>query len=273
MERTNIVLNGLFERKKCIDEFTKFHVDEVRYVTCEEFEKIIHLEDSDIFKEYNKKGYDPIDDGIHGIVILNENGDGIMVDTQGYNYARYMCFAPKIGSGIESAVENEMKQRAVHEMKLYMPLEVTVYEAEDDEEQEINGDEYYCDIKRKVNEANNETGERGLANYLWNENICKSKVYSIVPDVEIVNDRMMGVVAVKITEPLNEPELEDLKDYICGQMSDGWGESFEQHEIKVSDGKIYVHFWSCSYDYDIKTEEEMDGCMNQNEGMGGMSGM
>lgn len=84
----------------------------------------------------------------------------------------------------------------------------------------------------------------------------------------------MGVAVVRLTKPLDEAELNDLKDYITGQYSDGWGESFEQHEIQ-SDGKeIYVHFWN-SENYYIKTGEEMEQMREPDltEGIQGMSGM
>lgn len=35
----------------------------------------------------------------------------------------------------------------------------------------------------------------------------------------------------------------DYGNYISGQYSDGWGEGFEQRDIRVDDGMLAVHFW------------------------------
>ena len=59
-----------------------------------------------------------------------------------------------------------------------------------------------------------------------------------------IRDRLYGVLECKISEPLTEEEIKVLKEYWTGQMSDGWGEGFEQRPINVEDGEIYVSFWN-----------------------------
>ena len=250
---------------------TTFYVDEIVHANEEQFDEICRGDDSEILKQYNEKTYDPITDGVHGILVIGPKGDGVMVDTSGYDYARYMSYAPKIEMPVNYILEQNMKRDAIYEMKLYVPLKVTRYD-EEFEEEEIDGEPYMRDIRERVREFNREDGERGLAEYYSKDNISRNKVYSIRPDVERVRDVMMGVAVIKMTKPLTEPEIEDLKDYLTGQFADGWGESFEQRAIEVSGREIYVHYWD-SHEYYIKTEEEMEQDFEQEQGMQGMGGM
>lgn len=270
-ERTNILLKGMFTRNGQTGGLMNFYVDEIAYASKEQFDEICRGDDSELLKEYNKKTYEVMPNAAHGILVINPEGDGVMVDTSGYDYARYMSYAPKISMPIEYMLEKEMQQNAVHEMRLYVPLKVTEYD-ESFNEQETDGTPYFREIRKKVNEANAIDGERGLAKYLDRDNQCKNKVYSIKTDVERVENTIMGVAVIKMTKPLTKTEIDDLKDYVTGQFSDGWGESFEQHEIQVSGGEIYVRFWD-SEEYYIKTEEEMEQTQTMNEGIQGMSGM
>lgn len=271
-ERTPIVLNGMFTRNGYTSAITTFYVDEIVYANAEEFNEICATEDSEILKQYNEKTYEPITGGVHGILVIGPSGDGVMVDTAGHDYARYISYAPKIEMPVNYILEQNMKRDAVYEMKLYVPLKVTKYD-EDFEEEEIDGELYMRTIREKVAEFNREDGERGLAKYYGRDNISRNKVYSIRPDVERVRDVIMGVAVIEMTKPLTEPEIDDLKDYLIGQFSDGWGESFEQREISTSDGNIYVHFWEGSDTYYIKTEEELKQDFEQGQGMQAMQGM
>lgn len=271
-ESTNIILNCMFSTDV---ELESVSINEVAYVGKNEFERIMKKKDSGIFEEYNARHYEGVEGCRNGILVINkENGDGLVVDTQGFNYARYMSYAPKIKMPVEHLMEEKMKQDAALETKLYVPLEVTKYDEEEDREYEVDGNKYYHNIREKVVKSLDDCGDRGLAEYFRDDDKCRNKVYSIKPDVEMRNNHIMGVAVIKMTKPLFEEELESLKDFVSGQFSDGWGEGFEQHEIEVSDGEIYVHFWSYE-NYYIHTEEEQQeyemNSQNQTQSMQEMS--
>ena len=71
---------------------------------------------------------------------------------------------------------------------------------------------------------------------------------------------------------LNSEETEKLRSAVCGQNSDGFGESFEQRPIKTEDGDLYVSFWNSGNDYFVYTKSEMDEYVENKHGMqlGGM---
>ena len=69
----------------------------------------------------------------------------------------------------------------------------------------------------------------------------KAKTLSAIPSVEIRGDELKGCTTIRLKEPLTEAEMQDLQDYLKGQFSDGWGESFEQQEIQTSDGVLYLN--------------------------------
>lgn len=98
-----------------------------------------------------------------------------------------------------------------------------------------------CDAIQKENE---DTGD--LAQYIHgdHEAALNDKVLSILPSVEVVDDELMGCATVKLREPLDAAETAALREYLTGQYADGWGEGFEQREIEVSDGALFVRFWN-----------------------------
>ena len=100
-------------------------------------------------------------------------------------------------------------------------------------------------------------GERGLAAYL--DATLSAKVHSIHPSVEEWNNELWGVTEVQIHGELTPAEYAELTEWLTGQFSDGWGEGFEQREIKVNEGELCVSFWDASDRFFIKPEDEMDG--------------
>ncbi len=98
---------------------------------------------------------------------------------------------------------------------------------------------------------------RGLMHYFDRDREVAAKVASAWPSVKEVDGEPYGVLTCEITEPLTEREISVLKDYWTGQMSDGWGEGFEQQPIQTEEGELYVSFWSSENFWKVMTAEEL----------------
>jgi len=108
--------------------------------------------------------------------------------------------------------------------------------------------------------------ERGLMKYYSVDDSVNRKVQSYVFTVEQVQDKLMGMAECRVQGELTAEELDQLKDNISGQASDGFGESFEQRPVKTSDGEIYVSLWSSDKNWSIMTKDELE----QSQQMGNM---
>ena len=78
---------------------------------------------------------------------------------------------------------------------------------------------------------------------------------------------MWGVTEVQTQGALSPSELAELTDWLSGQFSDGWGEGFEQREIKVDDGELCLSFWDSSDRFFIKPEDELKSSQSFGFGM------
>lgn len=150
------------------------------------------------------------------------------------------------------------------QMKFYSPLTADFFPNEPDYEDEFY-DEYegcpldghdllqYADavdeaVKKDIADFNGD-----LMQYYHEDDSVRSKVVSAVPSVEICGNKLCGCLTVELKETLLDDEQTVLCNYISGQYSDGWGEGFEQREIDVGDGKLYVHFWQ-DHDFELKRD-------------------
>lgn len=143
--------------------------------------------------------------------------------------------------------------------KFYFPITVSVrgrgdYDWSDDC---IEYDGVYAYKHREVIE--NALDDEDMLEYMWDEDGPKEKIKSMYWGFEDYNGCLYGKVDVELNEPLTSDEIEQIKDYICGQNSDGLGEGFEQREIRIGyDEEIYVHFWERGDKYWIYDEDEFN---------------
>lgn len=150
-------------------------------------------------------------------------------------------------------------------LKLYMPMTVDRFEDDgwggtEDEPTELSNYEAirYVDsinaaLRREELPAE---AERGLMHYYGKNDGVDRKVRKATFAAEVRDQKLWGVAECQVTGELMPEELTELKEFVSGQASDGFGEGFEQREISVPDGhEIYAHLWQWE-NWSIQTEQE-----------------
>ena len=167
-------------------------------------------------------------------------------------------------------------------LKLYMPLTASFFARNEWGDWDETGEEWggrtlldYEDriLGAMVRNRTPEEAERGLMHW-YDKDSLASKVHSAEFTLEARNGQLWGVAECQVIGQLSPEELTELKDFLSGQAADGWGEGFEQREIQVDGGELYVHLWQ-SEGWSIQTETERFGELQVQEPsgmtMGGMS--
>ena len=199
--------------------------------------------------------YAPVPAGTEGIVDLVDDAGQIHMK---WNNGRTLPLSP----GEDSFTVLPPK---LSTLKLYMPLTADFYEPNEYGELGENGvtleGEELCGYESQIAAALKkhqmpEEAERGLMYWYDKSDSVNRKVYAAVFTVETRDRQLWGVAECRVAGDLTGAELKALKTYLEGQAADGWGEGFEQREIRV-DGKseLYVHLWNCD-NWSIQTEQE-----------------
>ncbi len=164
-------------------------------------------------------------------------------------------------------------------LKLYMPLTADFYSRDEWGDYDEIGETW--DGRTLVNYEGQILGalirnrmpeekERGLMHWYGEQDSVYAKVRSVEFTVEIREWQLWGVAECRVIGELSPDELTDLKNFITGQASDGWGEGMDLERIRVDGGELYLHLWN-SGDWSLQTEQERFGLEEQHTEMGGMT--
>ena len=140
------------------------------------------------------------------------------------------------------------------EMKFYSPLTAEFFPDEPDWEDEsyneyegypMDGHDLlqYADAVDEAVKKDIVDFDGDLMQYYHEDDSVRGKAVTAIPSVEVHGNKLCGCLTVELKEPLLDDEQTVLCNYISGQYSDGWGEGFEQRDIRVDDGTLAVHFW------------------------------
>ncbi len=161
------------------------------------------------------------------------------------------------------SVKRMTKELASEKVSFFCPLEGNLAESDGsfgDVGNYMLLDNKY-EIQRKLQEE--QSPELNMAEHVGNHAKLDGKLIFAEWLVEEKNGKLYGKIDCYLTEKLTEEETNRLKSAIEGQNSDGFGEGFEQRDIPVSEGTLYVSFWNYDSDYFIYTEDEMNEYLSQ----------
>lgn len=158
-------------------------------------------------------------------------------------------------------------------IKLFTPLSASFY-PDEQEDEEFYDPEYHepmtgtdlIQYEEAIAEAvaeHNDMGDGRVCNLMdyYDQNAeIKRKVERAEVSVESHDGMLWGCATLVMKDGLEGEELKEIMEYLTGQYSDGWGEGFEQREISVDGGSLYVHFWQ-SEDFrvqEMQVQEEQE---------------
>ena len=164
-------------------------------------------------------------------------------------------------------IKRMTKDLATNKVIFYCPLTAQLNDHEGDY-YETHGYTINCNAY-KIEEALEGYQARDvcMAEYVGDHANIKDKLVFAEWGVEEIRGTLYGRIDCYITEDLTPEETERLREAIEGQNSDGFGEGFEQHEIRIDEGDLYVSFWNSGDSYFLDTEDEFYERIEQGSGM------
>ena len=142
----------------------------------------------------------------------------------------------------------------------YFPLKGEVMDSDEYEPSPVgNGFLKYhqYEISERL-DAEQDYMDEDMKDFFYDDDPAQAKMLSARWGLVEMDDTLYGKVDFRLREPFTDEEKQRVKQWVTGQNSDGFGEGFEQRELKTDDGDLYVSMWNSSDKYFVYDEDEMN---------------
>ena len=209
----------------------------------------------------------PDSDSLYDVRVTDESVSGVREELRDDLEANLVNEQYDTTEELYADIKEMMKSLAGTKMSFFCPLTGNLSDHDGDY---YETDAYMINSNADAIEeaiAKEQATEINMAEYVGDHAGIKDKLVFAEWGVEEHRGTLYGKIDCYLTESLTPDETERLRDAISGQNSDGLGEGFEQREIPIDEGDLYVSYWHSGDDYFLLTEDEFDEYLSQLPGM------
>jgi hypothetical protein len=148
----------------------------------------------------------------------------------------------------------------------YFPLTGELVEPDDYEASPVGNDflkGHSWDISERIDAEQDDMNE-DMKDFFYDDDPAQAKMLTARWGIIEIDDTLYGKVDFRLREPFTAEEKQRAKEWVRGQNSDGFGEGFEQRELKTDDGDLYVSMWNSSDSYFVYDTDEMNDYLGRN---------
>ena len=200
----------------------------------------------------------PDNDSLYDVRVTDESVSGVREELHDDLEANLVYEQYSDTEEMYDDIKEMLKALASSKLSFFCPLTGNINDHEGDYYETSN--DVLTENADAIEEAiaREQATEINMADYVSDHADIKGKLVFAEWGVEERRGMLYGKIDCYLTEALTPEETERLRDAISGQNSDGLGEGFEQREIRIDEGDLYVSYWHSGDDYFLYTEDEMN---------------
>ncbi len=206
----------------------------------------------------------PDNDSLYDVRVTDESVSGVREELHDDLEANLVYEQYNDTEEMYEDIKEMLKALASSKLSFFCPLSGNISDHDGDYYETSN--DVLTDNADAIEEAiaREQATEINMADYVSDHADIKGKLVFAEWGVEERRGMLYGKIDCYLAEELTPEETERLRDAITGQNSDGLGEGFEQREIPIDEGDLYVSYWQSGNEYFLYTEDEMNALAQAN---------